>query len=89
MKNMILCLAVAVLLSGCAGVIEKQQPVCTGTALVGGQESSVQIYGVRKQNNQTQYRAGYPFTTRTSAPGRRSPPPQQTRTSPSPSTAYA
>lgn len=46
---------------GCAGVIEKQQPVCTGTALVGGQESSVQIYGVRKQNNQTQYRAGYPF----------------------------
>ncbi|MEN8605417.1 phage exclusion lipoprotein Cor, partial [Enterobacter hormaechei] len=25
---------------------------------VGGQESSVQIYGVRKQNNQTQYRAG-------------------------------
>ncbi|EPM9892547.1 phage exclusion lipoprotein Cor, partial [Enterobacter hormaechei] len=28
---MILCLAVAVLLSGCAGVIEKQQPVCTGT----------------------------------------------------------
>ncbi|MGM8730205.1 phage exclusion lipoprotein Cor [Enterobacter hormaechei] len=59
MKNMILCLAVAVLLSGCAGVIEKQQPVCTGTALVGGQESSVQIYGVRKQNNQTQYRAGY------------------------------
>ena len=61
MKNMILCLAVAVLLSGCAGVIEKQQPVCTGTALVSGQESSVQIYGVRKQNNQTQYRAGYPF----------------------------
>lgn len=50
-----------VLLSGCAGVIEKQQPLCTGTALVGGQESSVQIYGVRKQNNQTQYRAGYPF----------------------------
>ncbi|WP_459208711.1 phage exclusion lipoprotein Cor, partial [Enterobacter mori] len=28
---MILCLAVAVLLSGCAGVIEKQQPVCSGT----------------------------------------------------------
>ena len=61
MKNMILCLAVAVLLSGCARVIEKQQPVCSGTALIGGQENSVQIYGVRKQNNQTQYRAGYPF----------------------------
>ena len=61
MKNMILCLAVAVLLSGCAGVIEKQQPVCSGTALIGGQENSVQIYGVRKQNKQPQSRAGYPF----------------------------
>ncbi|WP_426771031.1 phage exclusion lipoprotein Cor [Enterobacter cloacae complex sp. 379K3] len=58
-KNMILCLAVAVLLSGC-GVI-RNRPVCSGTALIGGQENSVQIYGVRKQNNQTQYRAGYPF----------------------------
>ncbi|MGS6260915.1 phage exclusion lipoprotein Cor [Enterobacter hormaechei] len=61
MKILILCLAVAVLLSGCAGVIEKLQPVCTGTAVIGGQESSVQIYGVRKQNKQTQYLAGYPF----------------------------
>jgi hypothetical protein len=32
-----------------------------GTAMIGGQENTVQIYGVRKQNNQTQYRAGYPF----------------------------
>ncbi|MGM8646499.1 cor protein [Enterobacter hormaechei] len=55
------CRCLSRLKSDCAGVIEKQQPVCTGTALVGGQESSVQIYGVRKQNNQTQYRAGYPF----------------------------
>ncbi|WP_431625643.1 phage exclusion lipoprotein Cor, partial [Enterobacter roggenkampii] len=31
---MILCLAVAVLLSGCAGVLQKQQPICTGTALI-------------------------------------------------------
>lgn len=38
-----------------------QQPICTGTALLGGQENIVQIYGVRKQSNQTQYRAGYPF----------------------------
>ncbi|MFU0448671.1 phage exclusion lipoprotein Cor, partial [Pseudocitrobacter faecalis] len=35
--------------------------VCSGIALVGGQENTVQIYGVRKQNNQTQYRAGHPF----------------------------
>ena len=61
MKYMILCLAVAALLSGCAGVLQKQHPICTGTALIGGQENIVQIYGVRKQNNQTQYRAGYPF----------------------------
>lgn len=61
MKKMIFCLSVALLLSGCAGVLEKREPVCTGTALVGGQENTVQIYGVRKQNNQTQYRAGYPF----------------------------
>ncbi|HGC1887723.1 TPA: cor protein, partial [Escherichia coli] len=39
-------------------------PVCSGTAIVGGQETTVQIYGVRKQNNQTQYRAGYPFSWR-------------------------
>jgi hypothetical protein len=36
--------------------------ICTGTALIGGQENIVQIYGVRKQSNQTQYRAGYPLT---------------------------
>lgn len=60
-KNLILCLFAAVALSGCAGVLDKQQPICTGTALIGGQENSVQIYGVRKQNNQTQFRAGYPF----------------------------
>ncbi len=75
MKNMILCPAVAVLLSGCAGVIEKQQPVCSGTALIGGQENSVQIYGVRKQNNQTQYRAGYPFNWTGLVPTRSPAPP--------------
>lgn len=61
MKNLIFCLTAAILLSGCTGVLERQQPVCTGTAMIGGQENTVQIYGVRKQNNQTQYRAGYPF----------------------------
>lgn len=34
-----------------------QQPICTGTALLGGQENIAQIYGVRKQSNQTQYRS--------------------------------
>ncbi|EEW2102924.1 cor protein, partial [Escherichia coli] len=58
MRKLIICMAGAVMLTGCAGVIEKQEPVCSGTAIVGGQETTVQIYGVRKQNNQTQYRAG-------------------------------
>ncbi|HIH5626289.1 TPA: phage exclusion lipoprotein Cor [Kluyvera ascorbata] len=46
------------LISACSG---KQQPVCSGTALVGGQEVSVSIYNVRKIAGQTQYKAGYPF----------------------------
>ncbi|RCG81272.1 hypothetical protein CSB66_2082 [Enterobacter hormaechei] len=29
--------------------------------MVGGQETTVQIYGIRKVVEQTQYRAGYPF----------------------------
>jgi hypothetical protein len=61
MKKLLLCAAGIILLAGCSGVLEKQQPICTGTALVGGQETGVQIYGVRKQANQTLYRAGYPF----------------------------
>lgn len=61
MKQRLLCVAGAVLLAGCSGVLESQQPICTGVALIGKQESTVQIYGVRKQNNQTLYRAGHPF----------------------------
>ncbi|EPT8603322.1 phage exclusion lipoprotein Cor [Enterobacter hormaechei subsp. hoffmannii] len=51
-------------MSGCAGVLEKQEPICSGTAYMGDHENNVMIYGVRKQNNQTQYRAGYPFNWR-------------------------
>lgn len=49
------------LVSGCSGFLEKQEPVCQGTAVISGQVSIVQIYGVRQQANQTQYKAGYPF----------------------------
>lgn len=49
------------LMSGCSGILEKQDPMCHGTAIISGKETSVQIYGVRKQVNQTQYKAGYPF----------------------------
>ncbi|MCC2944636.1 cor protein [Citrobacter portucalensis] len=53
--------AAFLLLTGCSGVLEKQEPICDGLALIGGQESLVHIYGVRKVASQTQYRAGYPF----------------------------
>ena len=48
-------------LSACSGILERKSPVCTATAMIGGQETSVSIYGVRKVANQTQYQAGYPF----------------------------
>lgn len=48
-------------LSACSGILERQSPVCAATAMIGGQETSVSIYGVRKIANQTQYQAGYPF----------------------------
>ncbi|WP_126356100.1 phage exclusion lipoprotein Cor [Cedecea lapagei] len=56
-----LSLASVIALSGCAGIIEKQDPVCTAQANIGGSDSTVQIYGVRKIASQTEYKAGYPF----------------------------
>ena len=49
------------LVSGCSGFFEKQEPVCEGVALLSGKETTLQIYAIRKQANQTQYKAGYPF----------------------------
>lgn len=57
----LICLASMIATSGCAGIIEKQEPICTAKAIVGGSETTVQIYGVRKVVDQTQYKAGYPF----------------------------
>ncbi|MBW1213666.1 phage exclusion lipoprotein Cor [Pantoea allii] len=45
-------------ISGCQTLPPVQ---CTATASIGGQDTTVQIYGVRKQANQTQYYAGNPF----------------------------
>lgn len=63
MNKLILSALLAFSLSACSG-IEKQSPVCTATANIGGQDSAVSIYGVRKVAGQTQYRAGYPFNWR-------------------------
>lgn len=57
----LLTISSVIYLSGCAGLIEKQDPICTAQANIGGSETTVQIYGARKVANQTQYKAGYPF----------------------------
>ncbi|MBV7404552.1 cor protein [Enterobacter sp. ENT03] len=54
-------IAIPFLLSACAGSLPSQKPICQSTAITGGQEYSVNIYGVRKQNGQTLLKAGYPF----------------------------
>ncbi|WP_421589315.1 phage exclusion lipoprotein Cor [Rahnella aceris] len=61
MTKIMMAIGLAVLVSGCSGILEKQHPVCSGTALIGGQETSVQIYGIRQVAHQTQYQAGDPF----------------------------
>lgn len=55
MKTLII--ASAFLLSAC----QTMPPACSGTVRIGGQDTTVQVYGVRKVAKQTQYRAGYPF----------------------------
>ncbi|WP_455852680.1 phage exclusion lipoprotein Cor [Pantoea endophytica] len=46
------------LLSACQSMPPQK---CTATAIIGGQETTVSVYGVRTQTNQTQYYAGNPF----------------------------
>ncbi|WP_031524714.1 phage exclusion lipoprotein Cor [Siccibacter colletis] len=62
MKRLIIAFC-AFSLAACSG-IEKQNPVCTATASIGGAEYSVNIYGVRKISEQTEFKAGYPFNWR-------------------------
>lgn len=65
MRNIIIMFIISFVLSACSGpLLEKQIPVCQAHALLGGQSQTVDIYGVRKVSNQTEYRAGYPFNWR-------------------------
>ncbi|HAT8000574.1 TPA: cor protein [Citrobacter braakii] len=65
MKNIIIPVIACLVFSACSGpVLEKQKPVCQAESVLGGQPQLVQIYGVRKVANQTEYRAGYPFNWR-------------------------
>ncbi|QCT21735.1 cor protein [Jejubacter calystegiae] len=57
-------LSLAFLVAGCSSLIEPQDPVCEAVAMIGGQHTTVHIYGVRSVANQTQYKAGYPFNWR-------------------------
>ncbi|WP_428841473.1 phage exclusion lipoprotein Cor, partial [Klebsiella pneumoniae] len=41
MKRFILALGISSVLSGCAGLLDKQDPICSGVAMVGGQETTV------------------------------------------------
>lgn len=60
MKKALIVSAVLAM-TGCADAFQKQEPICTAQAMVGGQQTTVDIYGVKKVANQTHYRAGYPF----------------------------
>lgn len=65
MNKIFIVLSICFGVSACSGpILEKQEPVCEATAMLGGQQQTVQIYGVRKVANQTEYRAGYPFNWR-------------------------
>lgn len=65
MKKILIVLLSFSALSACSGpFLEKQEPVCQASAMLGGQPHSVQIYGVREVVNQVEYKAGYPFSWR-------------------------
>ncbi|EJL90206.1 hypothetical protein [Pantoea sp. GM01] len=54
----IIVIALGMLAVGCQSLPPQQ---CIANAKIGGQDTKVSIYGVRKQANQTQYYAGNPF----------------------------
>lgn len=57
-------LSLVLFAAGCSSLVEQQTPVCDAVAMIGGQHTTVNIYGVRSVANQTQYKAGYPFNWR-------------------------
>ncbi|MHA1014870.1 phage exclusion lipoprotein Cor [Enterobacter asburiae] len=65
MKKISVMFLFCILLSACSSnLLEKQNPVCEAVIVVGGQEQTVQVYGVRQVANQIEYKAGYPFNWR-------------------------
>jgi len=56
--NKILLIIITSVLVGCQTLPPQK---CAANAIIGGQDTTVSIYGVRKQANQTQYYAGNPF----------------------------
>ncbi|WP_437343595.1 phage exclusion lipoprotein Cor [Serratia marcescens] len=39
MKKLAVLLLVSASITGCAGILEKQEPICYGTAIIAGQET--------------------------------------------------
>lgn len=61
MKKIITLGIVVILLSACSGMLKKQEPICTASLYMAGQNYSVSIYEVRNSAGHTEYKAGYPF----------------------------
>lgn len=61
MKRLILIMATALTLTACQKLPE---PVCYGQAFVGGVETQVPIYALKKEGHYTLYRAGSVFNWR-------------------------
>ncbi|EEN3595160.1 hypothetical protein DAY62_23450 [Salmonella enterica subsp. enterica serovar Enteritidis] len=56
-----LLLGLSILLTGCQTLPE---PVCYGKATIGGAETTIPIYAVKKEGNYTLYRAGHQYNWR-------------------------
>lgn len=58
MKKIIFGLSVVLSLSACTKL---PPPICYGKAMVGGMETEVPIYAMKKENQRTLYRSGSVF----------------------------
>ena len=61
MRKYISVILATLMVAGCSAMPERQPPVCTASAMIGGQMTTVQVYDIKEINGQTKYKAGYPF----------------------------
>lgn len=65
MKRLFLTIAVVLSLTGCQKL---PTPICYGEAIIGGQETVIPIYAVKKVNDYTLYKAGSIYNWRVMTP---------------------